>query len=181
MAFPTPVRELALQGHAVFVACVARQVTRGMVLHRSWCISTGCTKAKIFLDGLLPDHSLLGPFRELYGAFHRNSIRGATWLAPSLGGVAFVPQFASLLLIRDNSDHQMSHQTKHIMPLSFSLLIAGTNGAQAVNPQSQEQDAQPPPSAGRRQGQGPGDQRGRPLFGKITAINANSLELAVLA
>src|SRR5437773_5454294 len=74
----------------------------------------------------------------------------------------------------------MSHQTKHIMPLSFSLLIAGTNGAQAVNPQSQEQDAQPPPSAGRRQGQGPGDQRGRPLFGKITAINANSLELAVL-
>src|SRR5437016_10464829 len=32
----------------------------------------------------------------------------------------------------------MSHQTKHIMPLSFSLLIAGTNGAQAVNPQSQE-------------------------------------------
>src|SRR6266699_576705 len=54
----------------------------------------------------------------------------------------------------------MSHQTKHIMPLSFSLLIAGTNGAQAVNPQSQEQDAQPPPSAGRRQGQGPAAQRG---------------------
>src|SRR5207244_2544354 len=47
----------------------------------------------------------------------------------------------------------MSHQTKHIMPLSFSLLIAGTNGAQAVNPQSQEQDAQPPPSAGLRTAQ----------------------------
>src|SRR5260370_34389756 len=66
---------------------------------------------------------------------------------------------------------------KKCLRLSLVFLLAATVSraeAPAAAPLDQEQGT--PPAAGQRPG--PNDGRGRPLLGKITAINKGSLELA---
>ncbi|MBZ5527742.1 MAG: DUF5666 domain-containing protein [Acidobacteriia bacterium] len=71
-------------------------------------------------------------------------------------------------------------RARQILSFSFVLLFAGT-AAQAQAPaatpeQSREQGASP---AGQKQERtGRGEERGQPLFGKITAISGESLELS---
>jgi len=66
---------------------------------------------------------------------------------------------------------------KQLLRLSLLLLLAATVGrAQAPPPATAGQEQGAPPAAGQRPG--PNEGRGQPLFGKITAINKGSLELA---
>lgn len=58
----------------------------------------------------------------------------------------------------------------------FFLLVATTGQAQAPAPSAPGQEQGAPSAAGQRRG--PNDGRGQGLFGKITAINKGSLELA---
>src|SRR6266436_7471995 len=66
---------------------------------------------------------------------------------------------------------------KKFLRFSLLFLLAATAGrALASAPAAADQEQGTPPAAGQRPG--PNDGRGRPLLGKITAINKGSLELA---
>src|SRR5258707_8234222 len=66
---------------------------------------------------------------------------------------------------------------KKFCGFNLLFLIAATAGrALATAPAATDQEQGTPPAAGQRPG--PNDGRGRPLLGKITAINKGSLELA---
>src|SRR5258708_16427926 len=66
---------------------------------------------------------------------------------------------------------------KKFLRFSLLFLLAATSGqALASAPAAADQEQGTPPAAGQRPG--PNDGRGRPLLGKITAINKGSWELA---
>ncbi len=66
---------------------------------------------------------------------------------------------------------------KQFLRLSLLFLLAAMAGrAQAPAPAAPGREQGAPPAAGQRPG--PNDGRGRPLFGRITAINKGSFELA---
>ena len=71
----------------------------------------------------------------------------------------------------------MMMRGKKFLRFSLLFLIAAAAGrAKAPAPAAAGQEQGTPPAAGQRSG--PNDGRGQPLFGKITAINKGSLELA---
>jgi len=68
-------------------------------------------------------------------------------------------------------------QTKALVRWGLLLLFAATPALAQDPASSQGQQAAPPPEAGRMI-QGPGDGRGLPVFGKITAIKDGALDIA---
>jgi len=70
----------------------------------------------------------------------------------------------------------MMHGKKFLRFSLLFLIAAAAGRAKAPAPAAAGQEQGAPPAAGQRPG--PNDGRGQPLFGKITAINKGSLELA---
>src|SRR6267143_406698 len=70
----------------------------------------------------------------------------------------------------------MMHGKKFLRFSLLFLIAAAAGRAKAPAPAAADQEQGTPPAAGQRPG--PNDGRGQPLFGKITAINKGSLELA---
>jgi hypothetical protein len=91
------------------------------------------------------------------------------------GGVTLAHGLTSLRMRGFAMGIVMQGKPSYRLSLLF-LLVAPTGQAQAHAPAAPSQEQGTPPAAGQRRG--PNDGQGPGLFGKITAVNKGSLELA---